>query len=155
MTNDELKALCESNAKAIASLTEESREYQRLQAKETQQQRQQTAEDIDTLLGAVSSNEVACRELRQSIETNENRLARLELLVQSNSQTASANAARFDVLLADAQRDRQAVEKDRQAVDRDRAAWQAGFTEQMNELRQIRLSVRSNSDRIDNLEQAS
>ena len=147
MTNDELKVLCENTIVAVASLAEESREYRRLQAEETRQQRQQTAEDIDTLLGAVSTNEVACRELRQSIEANENRLARLELLVQSNSQTASANAARFDVLLSDAQRDRQAVE-------RDRAAWQAGFTEQMNELRQIRLSVRSNSEHIDSLEQA-
>lgn len=109
MTNEELKTICESNALAIAG--------------NTKQQAQHSA-DIEALLESISN-------LATLAEGNEAKLSRLEKLVQANSQVASASAARFDVLLADAQ-------QDRQKADADRAAWQAGFSEQMNEMRLMR-----------------
>ena len=97
--------------------------------------------DIEALLEGISNLAVLA-------EGSEQRLNRLEKLVEANSQASAANATRFDVLSSDAK-------ADRQTANRDRAAWQAGFSEQMAEIRLLRLDVRSLNDRISNLEQAS
>jgi len=97
--------------------------------------------DVEALLEGISNLAVLA-------EGSEQRLNRLEKLVEANSQASAANATRFDVLSSDAK-------ADRQAANRDRAVWQAGFSEQMAEIRLLRLDVRSLNDRISNLEQAS
>jgi len=126
MTNDELKALCESNAKAIAALANA--------ASEERQRRSTNTDEIDTLLGAVSSNEVACRELRQTVET-------LVSAIGEGNQ-------RFEVL-------RNEAIADRQLTDR-------RFDDQLTEIRAIGeqnrvllLELINTNQRVENLEQAS
>ena len=97
--------------------------------------------DIEALIEGISNLAVLA-------EGNERRLERLERLVEANSQASAANATRFDILSSDAK-------ADRQAANRDRTAWQAGFSEQMAEIRLLRLDVRDLNDRVNNLEQAS
>ena len=114
-----------------------------------------TAERLDRTAERAESNQKDIEALLESIsnlavlaEGNEQRLGRLEKLVEANSLMAAANATRFDVLSADAK-------ADRKRADQDRTAWQAGFAEQMAEIRLLRLDVRSLNNRVDTLEQAS
>ena len=107
----------------------------------TAQRAEASQRDIDALLEGISNLAVLAK-------GNERRLERLERLVEANSQASAANATRFDILSSDAK-------ADRQAANRDRAAWQSGFTEQMAEIRLLRLDIRALNDRINNLEQAS
>ncbi len=166
MTDDELKALCESNAKAIQAMANStSSALQGTNATLDRIAAQQTThtDEIDTLLGAVSSNEVACRELRQTVET----------LV---SDVGEGNQ-RFDNLRADAIADRQSfreqAEADRQAfreaLEIDRAEWRQRFNAQQEviqtllaqlvatnqDVAQTKNNVSGLSDRVDGLEQAS
>ncbi len=97
--------------------------------------------DIEALIEGISNLAVLAG-------ANERRLERLKKLVEANSQASTANAARFDILSSDAK-------ADRQAANRDRTAWQAGFSEQMAEIRLLRLDVRDLNDRVNTLEQAS
>lgn len=114
-----------------------------------------TAEKLDRTAERSESNQKDIEALLESIsnlavlaEGNEQRMTRLEKLVEANSQASAANATRFDVLSADAK-------ADRKRADQDRAAWQAGFAEQMAEIRLLRLDVHSLDNRVDTLEQAS
>ena len=131
MTNDELKALCESNAKAIQALTNAAAEERQLRSTNT--------DEIDTLLGAVSSNEVACRELRQTVE----------VLVSAIGESNQ----RFDILRSEGIADRQRADVDRQRADVDRQNWQTNFEAQMEALRSQFIEMSRVNQRLDNLEQ--
>lgn len=124
MTNDELKALCESNAKAIQALANAAAEERQLRSTNT--------DEIDTLLGAVSSNEVACRELRQTVE----------VLVSAIGESNQ----RFDILRSEGIADRQRADVDRQN-------WQTNFEAQMEALRSQFIEMSRVNQRLDNLEQ--
>lgn len=126
MTNDELKALCESNARAIAALANE--------ASAERQQRSTNTDEIDTLLGAVSSNEVACRELRQTVET-------LVSAIGEGNQ-------RFDILRSEA------IAR-QQHSDQRFEAMQETLQRLFLELHSTNGAVAGLSDRVENLEQAS
>ncbi len=126
MTNDELKALCESNARAIAALASA--------ASQERQQRSTNTDEIDTLLGAVSSNEVACRELREVVTV-------LAHVIGESNQ-------RFDILRAEAIADRQRSDQ--------------LFAAQLKEIkalgeqsRSFLLALSDTNSRVENLEQAS
>ena len=116
MTNDELKALCESNAKSIAALSSE--------ASAERQQRSTNTDEIDTLLGAVSTNEVACRELRQTVTTLADSMA------ESNR--------RFDILREEAIADRKRADSQFQAMQEN--------------IRNLFVELHSTNRRVDTLE---
>ena len=126
MTNDELQALVESNARAIAALASE--------ASAERQQRSTNTDEIDTLLGAVSSNEVACRELRGSVA------AIIEQVAALAEQAAESNR-RFDILREDAIADRKRSD--------------AQFRATLENMQRLFLELNSTNRRVENLEQAS
>lgn len=108
---------------------------------QTAQQQARNTDEIDTLLGAVSTNEVGVRTLSQTISELSTRIG------ESNQ--------RFDILRAEAITDRQASEK---SAER----WQSNFDAQLLEVRaqgeqtRVLLSALANTNgRVDNLEQAS
>lgn len=108
---------------------------------QTAQQQARNTDEIDTLLGAVSTNEVGVRTLSQTI-------SELSTRIDESNQ-------RFDILRAEAITDRQAA---RESAER----WQSNFDAQLLEVRaqgeQIRalLSALANTNgRVNNLEQAS
>ena len=94
---------------------------------QTAQQQAVNTDEIDTLLGAVSSNEVGIRDLVTRID-------------ESNR--------RFDILRAEAIADRQQAERKSEA-------WQANFDAQMQVMRSQLLEMSRINRRLDNLEQAS
>ncbi len=148
MTNDELKALCESNARSIAALSNEAREERR--------QRSTNTDEIDTLLGAIATTEAN---------------------VQKLTAKAGYTDELFEVLRAEANADRQetrqmwndavtqantdrAEAKAQANADRDEHARR--FDAQQETIQRLLLAVvdlsRDNNrmrDRIDGLERAS
>ncbi len=137
MTNDELKALCESNARAIEALANSTSTV--LQGTNATLDRiavQQTThtDEIDTLLGAVSSNEVACRELRQTVGT-------LVSAIDEGNQ-------RFEILRSEA------ITR-QQRSDQRFEAMQETLQRLFLELHSTNGAVAGLSDRIDQMEQAS
>jgi chromosome segregation ATPase len=169
MTNEELKALCESNARAIAATNEGISELRNTVSATTEQQARHT-DEIDTLLGAVSSNEVAIKEL-------------IAEMAKTNAAIAESNQ-RFDVLrdeaIADRRENRELWNDAMTQADADRAEYREKFdramaradadraraddrhTAQMEVIQTLLLELtKSNGnintlrDRVDTLEQAS
>lgn len=137
MTDDELKALCESNARAIEALANStSTALQGTNATLDRIAVQQTThtDEIDTLLGAVSSNEVACRELRQTVGT-------LVSAIDEGNQ-------RFEILRSEAI-------ASQQRSDQRFEAMQETLQRLFLELHSTNGAVAGLSDRIDQMEQAS
>lgn len=122
---------------------------------QTAQQQARNTDEIDTLLGAVSTNEVACRELRQSM-TDANQ--RFEILRAEAAADRQRSDQRSQMLRAEANQ-RFEIFRAETAVDRQRSDQR--FDAQIAEIRaqgeQIRalLSVLATTNgRVDTLEQA-
>lgn len=131
MTNEELKALVESNARSIAALSNE--------ASAERQRRSTNTDEIDTLLGAVSSNEVACRKLRQSVTTLVNAMA------ESNHQ--------FNILRQEAIADRQTSDQRFEAQQEIIQTLLAQLIATNQDVTQAKGNISGLSDRIDGLEE--
>lgn len=104
----------------------------------TAEQQQRNTEDIDTLLGAISTTDVEVRSL---------------------TQTVAASERRFENLRADAMADRQTF---REQLEADRQRSDGRFNEAMSEiraqgeiLRSLLSELTSTNQRIDDLEEAS
>ncbi|PZO47082.1 MAG: hypothetical protein DCF15_19510 [Phormidesmis priestleyi] len=144
MTDDELKALCESNARAIEALANStSTALQGTNATLDRIAVQQTThtDEIDTLLGAVSSNEVACRELRQTVGT-------LVSAIDEGNQ-------RFEILRSEAIARQQRSDQRFEESNRRFEAMQKTLQRLFLELHSTNGAVSGLSDRIDQIEQAS
>lgn len=150
----------------IEALLEQSAQRQA----ETDAQQAKTSADIETLLGACSTNLTACQELRASGAAADARLDRL-------TERAESNERRFETLLSEMQADRQetarlwsdAVEQmntDRATAaaqaDADRAETRRYFDAQQEVIQRLLVELvemnrdnRRLRDRIDGLEQAS
>ena len=130
MTDDELKALCESNAKAIQALansTSSALQGTNATLDRIAVQQATHTDEIDTLLGAVSSNEIGIRAL-------------VEQMTESNQ--------RFDILRSEA------IAR-QQRSDQRFEAMQETLQRLFLELHSTNGAVSGLSDRIDGLEQAS
>ena len=98
MTNDELQALCESNAKAIqsfANATSTAFQQTITTLDRVVAQQATTADEIDTLLGAVSTNEVGVRTLVEQRAESDRRFEVLRLEAVSDRQRADQ---KFEVM---------------------------------------------------------
>lgn len=129
-----------------------------------------TRDDIETLLGAASSNESACRELRAAGAQTDARINRL-------TDRAESNERRFETLLSEARADREEtrrlwndavtqMEADRSAAkaqaDADRSEAGQNFSAQMEVIQRLLVELvdmnrdnRRLRDRLDGLERAS
>ncbi len=162
MTNDELKALCESNAKAIQALansTSTALQGTNATLDRIAVQRTTHTDEIDTLLGAVSSNEVACRELRQTVESLVSAIGEGNQRFDNLRADAIADRQAFreqaETAIADRQAFREQAETDRQKADANQQNWQANFNAQMEVMRSQLVEMSRINRRLDNLEQAS
>lgn len=181
MTDDELKALCESNARsceanssAIADLgrgmvqfREDSAAFQ-AELRSWVQIHNQISDDQGAELSALrtdsSLHDAQVTSLRDA--ANADRQAFVDAMdADRQAATARADADRAAALAradTDRQAFREALEADRAKAEADRAEWRANFQAQMEVIQRMLLEVRSTngavsglSDRVDGLEQAS
>ncbi|MEM8503744.1 MAG: hypothetical protein AAF716_11400 [Cyanobacteria bacterium P01_D01_bin.1] len=106
-------------------------------------QQAKNTDDIDTLLGAVSSNEVACRELRISIVENQERFT----VLREEAQADRAETRRLsDEAQADRAETRRLSDEATARAERDRAEFRAYFNTLREEAQADRAETRRLSD---------
>lgn len=137
---------------------------------DTATQQAKTSADIETLLGACSTNLTACQELRAAGAASDARIDRLD-------ERAESNERRFEIFLSEARADREEtrrlwndavtqMEADRAAAkaqaDADRSETRQNFSAQMEVIQRLLVELvemnrdnRRLRDRLDDLEQAS
>lgn len=161
MTNDELKALCESNARAIAATNEGIGEL-----KNTVDAFVRKLDDeglkvslntqmIDDGLGDVEA-------IEEKADANALRLNTNDRQIQSLIDGANSDRQAFrEQAEADRREFRDALSADRARAEADRAQWQLNFDAVQEVLQRLLLEIRSTNgevkqlgDRVDTLEQA-
>lgn len=158
MTNDELKTLCESNARAIQATNEQIAENDRV----TTTKINNLADIVQAFIAKLDSEGLKVTLVTQIADDIGGDVAYLEQ--QSNRQDVSITALR-ESANADRQAFGEQAEADRAAfreemaaaraqADSDRAEWQSNFTAQMEAMRSQLVEMSRINRRLDNLEQA-
>ena len=158
MTNDELKALVESNAQSIAALTSE--------ASAERQQRSTNTDEIDTLLGAVAATEALVNRVTVKVEGNEKLFETLRAEAQADRQeTRNLWNDAVTQMETDRTEAKERAEANRTEARAERAEHAKRFDAQQEVIQRLLIELvemnrdnrrlRDRVDRTDNLEQAS
>ncbi|MEM9092303.1 MAG: hypothetical protein AAGC93_26665 [Cyanobacteria bacterium P01_F01_bin.53] len=151
--NETTATLAQTNAtlaQTNATLVQTNTTLDRLAERQVRQ-----ADEIDTLLGAVSTNEVSIRELVAQIsESNQ----RFEVLRQEAIADRQHSDQRFEVLrqeaIADRQHSDQRSEELRQEAIADRQKSDQRFEAMQENIQRLLLEMHRTNRRVDTLEQA-